>query len=229
MATEVISRKDARAQGLKRYFTGQHCKRGHVAERHVSNLTCMECQREKSRARYPDRDRDAERERLRVWKKNNREKVRGEAREYNNRPEIKARQKAYYADNYEHIREGRLARYAEQRQGRIAYSKAWCEANPDKAREHSRMGMCVRRARKRGAGGTHTATDLAAILKVQGNRCAYCRTSLNGIAKHVDHIIPLKRGGSNARSNLQYLCRPCNQSKGAKHPVDYARSIGLLL
>lgn len=43
------SRSEARVQGLLTYFTGKPCKYGHVAERHVSNLTCLECNRIKSR------------------------------------------------------------------------------------------------------------------------------------------------------------------------------------
>jgi hypothetical protein len=38
-----ISRQDAMAQGLKRYFTGKPCKRGHVAERSVSGKNCIMC------------------------------------------------------------------------------------------------------------------------------------------------------------------------------------------
>ena len=42
----VISRSDALALGLKRYFTGEPCKRGHISERSVgSRGRCLECHR----------------------------------------------------------------------------------------------------------------------------------------------------------------------------------------
>lgn len=37
-----MSRAEAKAAGLKRYFTGKPCPKGHVAERYV-NGTCYEC------------------------------------------------------------------------------------------------------------------------------------------------------------------------------------------
>ena len=49
---QVISRTEAKAKGLRFYFTGKPCKHGHVAERQVFNATCVECERaavEKSR------------------------------------------------------------------------------------------------------------------------------------------------------------------------------------
>lgn len=41
--TEIITRADAKARGLKRYFTGRACKHGHVAERITSGGSCYEC------------------------------------------------------------------------------------------------------------------------------------------------------------------------------------------
>lgn len=36
---------------------------------------------------------------------------------------------------------------------------------------------------------------------------------------HVDHIVPVSKGGSHLVSNMQTLCRRCNLSKGARlHP-----------
>lgn len=40
---KIISRKDALAQGLKHYFTGKPCHRGHVCLRFVSAKKCTEC------------------------------------------------------------------------------------------------------------------------------------------------------------------------------------------
>jgi len=43
---EIITRKDAIAQGLKHYFTSKPCKNGHIAPRFVSNSRCSICLRE---------------------------------------------------------------------------------------------------------------------------------------------------------------------------------------
>src|ERR1019366_1843671 len=43
MANEIISYKDAKARGLKRYFTGKPCKHGHLSEKFVSNCCCVTC------------------------------------------------------------------------------------------------------------------------------------------------------------------------------------------
>ena len=43
---EVISRKDAIAKGMNRYFTGKLCKHGHLAERSVFDHACVPCRNE---------------------------------------------------------------------------------------------------------------------------------------------------------------------------------------
>jgi hypothetical protein len=40
---EIIARKDARAAGLNKYFTGQACKNGHVDFRYVQSGACRSC------------------------------------------------------------------------------------------------------------------------------------------------------------------------------------------
>jgi hypothetical protein len=41
--TIEISRNDAQARGLRKFFTGKPCKNGHIAERYVQNGTCVQC------------------------------------------------------------------------------------------------------------------------------------------------------------------------------------------
>ena len=41
---KIVSRQQAIEKKLTRYFTGEPCKHDHVAERLLSNRTCIECQ-----------------------------------------------------------------------------------------------------------------------------------------------------------------------------------------
>ena len=129
----------------------------------------------------------------------------------------------------------REANREEDRRRKRAYRKAnpeqkaaemrrWLERNRDLKRQYRRN----RKALEKNAPGQHTAADIAEIFKAQRGRCAYCRQKV-GKDYQVDHIIALKRGGTNDRSNLQITCRPCNQKKRAHHPLDFARSHGMLL
>jgi len=45
LGMEHLTRSQAIAFGLTRYFTGKPCPQGHVAERKVSNRDCVECNR----------------------------------------------------------------------------------------------------------------------------------------------------------------------------------------
>ena len=51
--------------------------------------------------------------------------------------------------------------------------------------------------------------------------CCFCNKDLTGLIsvwskQNYDHIVPLALGGVNDVSNLQLLCRECNQSKGGR-------------
>ena len=55
-------------------------------------------------------------------------------------------------------------------------------------------------------------------LERDGYRCQYCGSARR---LHVDHKIPLIRGGSNGFENLVTSCGPFNQSKGPKMLGDW--------
>jgi 5-methylcytosine-specific restriction endonuclease McrA len=54
------------------------------------------------------------------------------------------------------------------------------------------------------------------IYKNYDFKCAICRVDLTLVTPHIDHIVPLAKGGKDVLSNLQPLCGPCNLKKGAK-------------
>lgn len=55
------------------------------------------------------------------------------------------------------------------------------------------------------------------ILKRDQYRCQICGASQEDGAKlHIDHIIPVAKGGKSVESNLHVLCDRCNLGKGTK-------------
>jgi uncharacterized protein YqeY len=71
---EIIQKNDAIKQGLKHYFTGEPCKRGHVSERFVSDRRCMKCSCEDVKRRHLA-NYEKYREYGREYQKNNRGKM----------------------------------------------------------------------------------------------------------------------------------------------------------
>lgn len=117
----------------------------------------------------------------------------------------------------EHMRQYRLDHIEEER----VYRRKRYREHPeiDKAK-HS-----LRKARKNGNGGSHTAQDIRDQYQRQGGKCYYCGERLDG-KYHADHVTPLALGGSNGPENIVCACGPCNLRKNAKHPIEFA---GILL
>lgn len=52
------------------------------------------------------------------------------------------------------------------------------------------------------------------VLKRDGFRCKICgRSAEDGVKLHVDHIIPVSKGGETTLDNLRALCEQCNLGK----------------
>lgn len=164
---------------------------------------------------YRAAHRDKYREHDRRWRRANPDKVRDSVRSYRaaNLEKYQKEKSAYRAAHPEMMRKCR---------------KAWKEANPDKVRAINKATCHRRRARQVKADGNHTAKDVSRIRKSQKDRCGYCREKLKGKG-HVDHILALSRGGRNSPDNLQLLCEPCNLSKSARDPIEFAQSRGFLI
>jgi len=62
-----------------------------------------------------------------------------------------------------------------------------------------------------------TAATRALVRERAGNRCEYCQIHQEDsplAAHHIEHIRPLKHGGSGDESNLCLACIDCNLHKG---------------
>lgn len=73
---KLISRSEAIAQGLQRYFTNTPCKHGHVAERQVSNYGCCVCAENAFKRWYADHPKDHLKH-VNKWRQKNPSKVLG--------------------------------------------------------------------------------------------------------------------------------------------------------
>lgn len=119
------------------------------------------------------------------------------------------------------------------------YKREAYRADPEKmrriAREYGARNPAPRRinaknqkAKRRSAEGTFSRGDVDRIFDAQKRKCAVCKVSIGKIY-HVDHIVPIAKGGTNWPRNIQLLCPSCNMAKSAKDPVEFMRSKGMLL
>lgn len=71
----------------------------------------------------------------------------------------------------------------------------------------------VWRQRRRANGGTLTAEEVQAKLLRQEGLCHWCGRDM-GPTPHLDHVIPISKGGLNNDENTVFACPTCNQRKG---------------
>lgn len=137
-----------------------------------------------------------------------------------NREKVLLANKAYRQENKHKTRKYQLA----NKERLDAVRKAWKVANPNAGRIVSHN----RRARIKQNGGRLSNNIVAILHDLQKGKCAICKQAL-GDKYHVDHIMPIKLGGTNTNGNTQLLHDKCNLMKGATHPVEFMQSNGYLL
>jgi len=232
----IVTRAEACALGLKRYFSGRLCIVGHVAQRYLSGA-CVECDRLRLRHHDPEkrkasalasyyRHRDVRTAKSKLRRAQNLERYREQGRKYQSGyrakfPNKVAEQQAAYRSTRRSEASARTSAWRLLNKERAKESIArWRKMNAEANKQHSRTSTSNRRARLKNVEGVHTVTDIKQLFYSQKGYCAACQTTLEG-GFHVDHMEPISRGGSNWPSNLQLLCAPCNQTKGAKSWDDW--------
>lgn len=74
--------------------------------------------------------------------------------------------------------------------------------------------MRDRQARRRAAGSE--LIDHQKLFEMYEGKCGICTLPMDPTDFHVDHIVPLSRGGEHTYANVQPTHPLCNLSKGAK-------------
>lgn len=133
----------------------------------------------------------------------------------------------YYLANQERLKQRARDFGADHKEEVRARVREWRNNNVERARESKRASVLRRIARKHGAVGNHTADDVGRQYEAQKGKCYYCGVKVDD-AYHVDHVIPLSRGGSNGPENIVIACKNCNQSKGGKLPHEWPEGGRLL-
>ncbi len=119
--------------------------------------------------------------------------------------------KAWKEANSEKVLESQKIYYqkhAEQERMRVS---AWKKANPEKVNCYK----ATRRATKNKVNDIHTADDRWMLIELYS--LAKLREEVFGFKWHVDHIVPLSKGGRHGLSNLQVVPQYWNLSKGNRN------------
>jgi hypothetical protein len=199
--------------------------------------TCKSCDVQYNRE-YRNRNREKVNARRREWGKKNPISKKESDRKYreNNPERIRENHKTWRERNAEHVAEyrrlylsvhGERKKQLDREYGRANRQKNNDAArryrlkNPEKVREmhrkqelkhpdRGRMKQSRRRALLRENGVfLVTQKDVARMLN---KPCAYC----GGKSVHIDHVIPLAKGGVHGVGNLVGACGRCNLKKSSK-------------
>lgn len=167
----------------------------------------------------PFKDPEKRREMSRIysqrWREKNPEKVRAKwaAWREKNAEYDRERSARYRAEHREERREAERLNAKRWRAKNPGYSKVQYAANP----ERFKAKVEKRRALKRGAGVTEEIVPLV-VLERDDGVCGICGDDVDPLNFHVDHIIPLARGGSHTYGNVQVAHPSCNCRKRDQLP-----------
>lgn len=140
---------------------------------------------------------------------------------------LRAHRRRWHADNREkslaQIKQSRI-RNPPNRALEVARVAEWAKNNPERRRVH--VKTCKHRRRSQ-TNGWIPSSKLSAWEGAQAKVCHWCEVECD--TYHLDHRVPLARGGEHSLRNLVISCPACNRRKGARCPIEFAQSMGRLL
>lgn len=126
----------------------------------------------------------------------------------------KLRQRVYNANNRQKQKESNQRRYKKNPERCKKAADQWRSQNPQRARELHRNSEMTRRARK--LDQFIEPIDFKIVYEMHGGMCGICKDFVPQDDFHVDHVIPLSKGGMHGYVNVQPSHPSCNLKKAAK-------------
>jgi len=174
--------------------------------------------RKKQKKEYREKNKDKCKLAIKKWHEKNKEKFKEYQSQWRkeNVGHIKEKSHSDYIKNKDRIIERHKKNELNNKEKYAALRAEWAKRNRDKVR-------VTRNNRKKSIGKFGTS-DIKRLKTSQNDKCAACLCCIKE-SYHIDHIIPLSKGGSNWPDNIQLLCPLCNRRKAAKMPEVWAAEI----
>ena len=126
---------------------------------------------------------------------------------YNCKACTSAANKTYYEANLDKVKAASKAYYEANSDKYKATHKAWNKANPDRKAAIQGKGNAIQRG---GSLSDIYDVELCIPFYSESRRL----TRYTGTPHHVDHIVPISKGGLHCQTNLQVLTAADNLEKG---------------
>lgn len=169
--------------------------RAYFRERYHSDLHSKIIQQQRE---YYHSNRDVILERQKEYSRKNRDRI--------------LRRMAKYQQDHPEVWRRNVANYVKRHPDRVRDSKKkWQDAH----KIENLMRAKARRAKMRKAAIDMSAvTQFFAWIRNQDFvTCTYCGSYITGNSVHIDHIVPISRGGAHDPNNFAVSCNHCNHSK----------------
>lgn len=134
-----------------------------------------------------------------------------------NKEKVKARRKELHQANKEKRNAACRADYAKKAEDRKKHKREYNKANRDRVRLAEKAIEHKRRA----ARGDLRSEQIGNLLEESMNICAYCNNQFEEANMHIEHCMPLSRGGTNSLDNVVIACETCNKRKKDKTPLEF--------
>jgi len=170
--------------------------------------------------KYSETNKENIKQRKQKYYNNNKDSISEKHKKYReeNKEKESLRHSYYHENNKEKINKRISAWQKNNREKCNNKQKKYRQTDNGKLKSY--LNCMKRRARKL-KNGVFNVTEKYIIKEQNRLFCPYCGDRLIEGYKHLDHIIPISRGGQHREGNLTMCCSKCNLKKSSKLIIEF--------